>query len=137
MRAKKAPQKVRNARRKWVEALRSGAYKQCQGALSREMADGSEQFCCLGVLGRVIDPTFADRSASSHLGDWFDIAAGVFGRIRQRLSSMNDNHGLSFEQIAALIEKNIELPPARFSDAMDVEGNRLWDHRYGRHQVPK
>lgn len=135
--SEKASDEIIAIRRKWVEALRSGAYKQCQGALSREMADGSEQFCCLGVLGRVIDPNFADRSASSHLGDWFDIAAGVYGRIRQRLSSMNDNHGLSFEQIAALIEKNIELSPARFSDALDVESNRLWDQRYRPHLVPK
>lgn len=34
---------------KWVEALRSGKYKQGEGYLSR-VDNGAEKFCCLGVV---------------------------------------------------------------------------------------
>lgn len=37
--------------KKWVKALRSGKYKQCQESLCKiNPDDGSESFCCLGVL---------------------------------------------------------------------------------------
>lgn len=32
-----------------VDALRSGEYEQCQGALVRTAKDGSKSYCCLGV----------------------------------------------------------------------------------------
>lgn len=37
---------------KWVKALRSGEYKQTQGSLqhTKEVHEGPEGFCCLGVL---------------------------------------------------------------------------------------
>lgn len=34
----------------WVQALRSGGYKQGRAALCRVYADGSKAYCCLGVL---------------------------------------------------------------------------------------
>lgn len=34
----------------WVAALRSGTYQQGQAQLRRKIADGSYQYCCLGVL---------------------------------------------------------------------------------------
>lgn len=34
----------------WVQALRSGEYRQGRGKLTRVEEDGSESFCCLGVL---------------------------------------------------------------------------------------
>lgn len=36
--------------RKWVDALRSGNFKQTKGRLSKIENDGSRTFCCLGVL---------------------------------------------------------------------------------------
>ena len=42
-------EQMKENRRKWVEALRSGEYEQCTGRLH----DGSG-FCCLGVLCEVI-----------------------------------------------------------------------------------
>jgi hypothetical protein len=35
---------------KWVEALRSGQYKQCDRTLMRQDEYGNRTFCCLGVL---------------------------------------------------------------------------------------
>lgn len=34
----------------WVEALRSGQYRQARGVLSAKQEDGSMTHCCLGVL---------------------------------------------------------------------------------------
>lgn len=38
---------------KWVEALRSGDYKQGTGALLKVREDGTEEFCCLGVACQI------------------------------------------------------------------------------------
>lgn len=35
--------------KKWMEALRSGEYKQVQGTLMGETPDGEIGYCCLGV----------------------------------------------------------------------------------------
>lgn len=35
---------------KWLEALRSGQYQQGRFYLHRELDEGRDQFCCLGVL---------------------------------------------------------------------------------------
>ena len=45
----------------WVEALRSGKYKQGAGFL-RSTCDGEDTFCCLGVLAAVLP---------SDLGTWY------------------------------------------------------------------
>lgn len=37
-------------KRQWLEALRSGEYKQGQQALKKKTAKGELQYCCLGVL---------------------------------------------------------------------------------------
>ena len=39
--------------RLWVDALRSGEFKQGKFFLERIMSDGSHEFCCLGVACRV------------------------------------------------------------------------------------
>jgi len=47
---------MRNIIKEWIEALRSGKYIQTQGNLRCE--DG---FCCLGVLGDLINPDAWDK----------------------------------------------------------------------------
>lgn len=42
------------ARRIWVEALRSGKYQQTQGRLVKQLEDGSIGYCCLGVACEVL-----------------------------------------------------------------------------------
>lgn len=103
---------------KWVEALRSGKYKQCQ---TRLRIDNS--FCCLGVLCDI-----------SGMGKWKarpDVEAGLesydvegdeylslppvdmmneFGLDSDNLSDltkMNDMNGDDFNTIADWIEKNL------------------------------
>jgi hypothetical protein len=94
----------------WIEALRSGKYKQCQGRLTK---DGN--YCCLGVAaevgGYIIDEE-ADAILSPGGIRWgyaTYAALGGFGLkppARDRLISMNDG-GKTFAEIADFIERRL------------------------------
>lgn len=95
---------------KWVEALRSGEFKQA----SQTLQDGFGANCCLGVLARIQgenlnDWSEGDREISclaSHL------SGGLDAEVMLRLARMNDG-GLnktqpsSFPEIADYIEANV------------------------------
>jgi hypothetical protein len=87
---------------KWVEALRSGDFKQGTGQFE---SDG--KFCCLGVLCIVAgEPTTSDgignwRFADNTLGDNGDGSSWS-----GKLASMNDQ-GHSFQHIAHFIEREL------------------------------
>jgi hypothetical protein len=109
--------------RLWVEALRSGKYRQGQGQLKTSTGE----YCCLGVACEV-----------SGLGTWSDsreYAVGSWGsrstlplpvmewygfesgdpRVnwydgRPAVSRLNDNAGATFDQIAYAIEKEFLSP---------------------------
>jgi len=102
---------------KWVEALRSGEYK--QGSNRLLTADG--RYCCMGVLCNLIDPegwtetlshkTESGISYSQGMGfesvlKISDIPAGV----TMTLANMNDK-GKSFPEIASYIEANLRASP--------------------------
>ena len=118
-------------KKQWVEALRSGEYKQGQAVLCKDDA-----FCCLGVLcdlavkAGVIEPpnvqgggytiyyegsahfpgesvedwAYQDSYAVAEFSEmWYvDYAGGEAG-----LSHLNDNVGLSFTELADLIEEHL------------------------------
>lgn len=107
---------------KWLEALRSGNYKQGRRCLRKD-----DRFCCLGVLcdisklgkweapngaycgmGYVTPEGFEDTTLTTELKDF----AGLEGHFCTLLADMNDgteNTGISktFEQIANYIEANL------------------------------
>lgn len=72
----------KEAVKKWVEALRSGNYKQGKGALrvtqGRELSPSEDRFCCLGVAcdlaereGVMLDVNFTTRGDQyEHDGEW-------------------------------------------------------------------
>jgi len=72
----------KEAVKKWVEALRSGNYKQGKGALrvtqGRELSPSEDRFCCLGVAcdlaereGVMLDVNFTTRGDQyEHDGVW-------------------------------------------------------------------
>ena len=85
-------------KQKWVAALRSGEYKQCQ----RVLHDGVG-YCCIGVL-EAISGLAPEKNAVM-------IGEGIVDRIggvnyKSALVSLNDN-GKSFSEIADYIEKNL------------------------------
>lgn len=117
----------------WVEALKSGEYKQGRGSLHYTVGT-DDLFCCLGVLcdlavkaGIIPAPT-VDKSALSDVTyyydgngftlpepvqDWAEIDAN--GRLPKEseypannnyLSKQNDG-GVSFERIAGMIEDQL------------------------------
>lgn len=111
--------------KKWVEALRSGEYKQTDSVLCQRYPDGSLGHCCLGVLCRLNDKVeviekdnelFFDAEKSVlpfTVKNWaemktvdgnFDLEDNEFNS----LVEMNDD-GVSFLEIADFIEKNYEI----------------------------
>lgn len=98
----------------WLEALRSGEYKQCRGGLH----DG-EGFCCLGVLYDVTHDGDWENPWDERLSEfspaWYTDggSVGYYGygmmpvKLVNALCSQNDA-GRSFDQIADWIEANVE-----------------------------
>jgi hypothetical protein len=104
---------------KWLEALRSGEYKQGQGALQTS----DKTFCCLGVLCEVqginsrltggyafesapvvvYDFEADRRSGSTVYAEEYE-SAGLSNRAIHELIEQNDN-GKSFIEIAGFIEE--------------------------------
>lgn len=101
-------------KKRWVEALRSGKYKQGKGKLC---VDG--KFCCLGVLLDVMGKQWtaspgsfdnakkmSGTTSSNYLDDDLLREAGLSGGWQMRLASLNDNDR-DFLSIAAIIEADL------------------------------
>ena len=92
---------------KWLEALRSGDYKQGRNALKQ---DGC--FCCLGVLCDIIDPNGWNEYGHFD-GDRNYLSSGVKETVGMtpwevsQVADMNDCERKSFTEIADWIEKNL------------------------------
>lgn len=122
-------------KRQWVAALRSGDYKQGNGALRERHGDGvSDTYCCLGVLcdiavkadvisqpdlGEAEEPGYTEHfylhgylGAQSYLPDEVVAWAGLPSENPDiegdaaTLSELNDE-GASFDDIADLIEEQL------------------------------
>lgn len=116
--------KINKNAQKWVEALKSGEYSQTTDYLCN---DGG--FCCLGVACEVFlketglplkkYPNPSDIGFDENLysvpevKEWLGLAGGE-GRFvnefkgRLTLTTLNDDEGLSFKEIAEFIETNPE-----------------------------
>lgn len=106
--------------RQWVEALKSGKYKQCTEELKYVTYEGSS-YCCLGVAKEVFDlpetdtvtllDTYTDLCLKSSSGE-FEAPIRCYGHIYNSLAHMNDGSDdhelnlprLSFKDIALVIE---------------------------------
>lgn len=93
----------------WIEALRSGRYKQAQGTLYRQTVDG---YCCLGVLCKVLAPDLPITHVNS-LDNMLDhdvrVRVGMDSKMMDECIFRNDGakgqpqH--SFAEIADWLEK--------------------------------
>ena len=100
----------------WLEALRSGEYKQGQGQLHNP---SENVFCCLGVLCDIVDKNNIykpERTIRSYDIELFDSSfgnlnipmqniTGVDAQTAGKLINMNDLQDKSFTEIADYIEK--------------------------------
>lgn len=115
---KETQQKLGPNQQAWVDALRSGNFKQITGALQD---DGG--YCCLGVACEVAGKNGVDirRYATGEIWggdlygqkyvmDWLQIREGR-GYIdeERNLVRYNDVEGLSFTKIADIIEQSAHL----------------------------
>jgi hypothetical protein len=105
---------------KWVKALRSGRYKQAQGTLE---VSGVGANCCLGVLCRIAGVkkiirvehgTISDIGNKVADGEGFGVVGlsllkkfGLRQSTEDKLVQMNDSQGLTFNQIASYISRNL------------------------------
>lgn len=89
-------------KKKWVEALRSGEYKQ-----GRHQLYDFDAYCCLGVGYKVATGKTPPRRAYIPL-DCEAVPKQLIeaNPLTNRLSAMNDN-GQHFSEIADWIEKNL------------------------------
>ena len=100
----------------WLEALRSGEYKQGQGQL-HNIKEGT--FCCLGVLCDIIDKNNIYKPKRMILYtdfESFDFLLGYLSNPMQKITGldaqtagnlleMNDDQNKSFTEIADYIER--------------------------------
>lgn len=88
---------------KWLEALRSGNYKQVRGQLA--LWGG---FCCLGVLNEIGGfGCLAEADYLHSLKDHQGLFLAIPGETQRHLASKNDDWDWSFEEIADWIEENL------------------------------
>lgn len=109
----------------WVDALRSGEYRQARGQL-RSKQNG---FCCLGVLCNIHaqeHPEIAAKQMSSNymgqnailpiaVREWAGLKtsdplvkySNKHGEKRTNLADLNDNKRFNFEKIADAIDKSL------------------------------
>lgn len=108
----------------WLEALRSGKYKQVDGALKGRLDTGKMGFCCLGVLCDLAAKDGGDKWEASESSDilYYKYESGQLPDVMRKflkitekqqeyLIEMNDNLGAKFPKIADYIETKI-MPTA-------------------------
>ena len=107
---------------KWIEALRSGKYKQGRDVLR----SSDDRFCCLGVLCDISGQGQWEGESSEagyyyyerngqpaefegiNLPSFVEHFANIEGEDQDVLTGMNDDDRLSFNEIADWIEANIK-----------------------------
>lgn len=111
--------KLTTAQQAWVDALRSGEYKQTTDTLQNRGG-----YCCLGVACAVAQKNgvtvLVDAIDHSVLGDnltdqtdvfkWLGLsqANGAIGRTQTQLTTLNDRGRLTFNELADVIEWNAD-----------------------------
>ncbi len=98
----------KDIKKRWVEALRSGKYKQGTGSLCKLGRDNKPRHCCLGVLIEMMSSV----DLSKGHGFWPDVdilyeKAGLFQDNRWELIYKNDTQRCKFSTIANYIEENL------------------------------
>jgi hypothetical protein len=99
---------------KWIEALRSGKYKQGREALKRDEGDGSYSYCCLGVWAEVAGDKRLDKAITGMLDEETnnELLSSIYAsqerylnrKLTNELVILNDETRYTFEQIADVLE---------------------------------
>lgn len=146
-------EQVRANRAAWAQALRSGEYEQGRGVLRRaagdrdSLPDGTrptkDAYCCLGVGHNIVSGTWETGgvlssrdqnpivSVSGNLPYWTMEHLGLSNTDHENLVQMNDDFGVTFDQIAEVIETADRNKPAgiTINSITDVANYLLAIHR--------
>jgi hypothetical protein len=122
-------------KKRWMDALRSGEYKQGKGCLARNCS-GEKEYCCLGVLCDIYmqdhpnetmtweydldDSTNETKIGSLHgtefvlphkVQEWSGLGEAVpmvdYRYSHYMISELNDSHNMNFNKLADLIEEEL------------------------------
>lgn len=105
------------AKKRWIEALRSGKFLQGQ----RRLRPTKQEYCCLGVLAKTEGEKFTkakgphygirgdkgDGRADVVLPKWFLAKVGLSVKQQSTLAGKNDK-GQTFDQIATYIQRYVK-----------------------------
>lgn len=94
-------------KKKWVDALMSGAYEQAEGGLVSTDREGEVYgYCCLGVLAAASGAPITSIRAQTHLLECTGISAldRLNMEVKEELADMNDS-GIPFEVIAGFVQE--------------------------------
>lgn len=94
---------TKEQKRRWVEALRSGKWKQAYRRIMRKQKDGTRAYCCLGVARELFDLPHHHKGMSGGLPFEF-----LHYSHQAKLIAMNDEERADFPRIADWIEENID-----------------------------
>jgi|LakMenE01Jun11ns_1017448.scaffolds.fasta_scaffold9958435_15 hypothetical protein len=105
--------KVSVNKKEWIQALRSGDYQQCQGTLT-----DNKGFCCLGVWAKIngFEP-YCSFASQSDPDDYmlldgkrynYSLFDELIGNVEWMDLANKNDEGVSFEEIAEIIEQKIE-----------------------------
>jgi hypothetical protein len=90
----------------WIEALKSGEYKQ-----GKYLLNNNNKYCCLGVADKVCKLNEEDPESlySSHKSVGLVDDEGVMKGNKDCLSNLNDEKDWNFEEIANLLQNQFDL----------------------------
>lgn len=88
----------------WIAALRSGEYTQCTGVLQERDPAMPLSYCCLGVLGKVLQQKGLGDPDINRGDIPYELAISRYG-IKHHLVDWNDGDKCDFATIADRIEK--------------------------------
>lgn len=101
--------------KKWVDALRSGKYKQARGALRENVGEGEYTYCCLGVATDIYEKETGNEIEWKNkeylpleVMDWYGLEANnpelTVDSYDYPASELNDELFWSFRDIADAVE---------------------------------
>jgi hypothetical protein len=101
----------KKVKKEWINALRSGKYRQAESQLKIRESGRRCSYCCLGVLCNIVDKSKWDGEcwdgADTELPEDLKIKLGISDDQQSTLISMNDGGDDDFNTIADYIEANL------------------------------
>ncbi len=113
--------KGRKLRQQWIAALESGRYKQGRAALRQRNKEGQLEYCCFGVLCNIKDKSqwqkkqvFSGKTTCAfnyaqepgYPPTQYSNEVGLNADQIEALIKLNDEHKLSFKEIANRLKTN-------------------------------